>query len=188
MRLPPILPADLNPTQKVLYDDICAGVAKRFDAFETVDAHGSLIGPFNASINYPEVGTASWNLTKAVNAMANLPPGVKEVAILVVGGFFRASYEIYAHSAVAESLGMTLQRISELVANIKPPDLRAEESVAFDVAYSLCRGGPMAEATWKLAISAFGKAGAAQLVYLVAIYAFVSVSLNGFDVPVPAGQ
>ena len=114
-----------------------------------------------------------------------LPVNVKEVAILVVGGFHKASYEIYAHVAVAERLGMPLPRISALVANVKPADLTHDEATAFDVAYLLCRGGALPDATWRLAIGAFGELGAAQLVYLVGVYAFVSTSLNGFDVPAP---
>jgi 4-carboxymuconolactone decarboxylase len=41
------------------------------------------------------------------------------------------------------------------------------------------------EATWRRAVAAFGDLGAAQLVYLVGVYAFVSTSLNGFDVTAP---
>jgi 4-carboxymuconolactone decarboxylase len=185
MRLPLIHPSDLNPAQKELYDDMRAGIATGFSAFRTALDDGTMIGPWNASLHHPGIGKASWELTKAVNAMAILPANVKEVAILVVGGFHRASYEIYAHVAVAERLQMPLTRISSLVANLKPADLAAEEAVAFDVAYLLCRGGALPEPTWRLAVETFGDLGAAQLVYLVAIYTFVSTTLNGFDVPAP---
>jgi len=63
--------------------------------------------------------------------------------------------------------------------------LAADEAVAFDLAYLLCRGGGLPEPTWRLAVEAFGELGAAQLVYLVGVYAFVSTTLNGFDVPAP---
>jgi N-ethylmaleimide reductase len=90
-----------------------------------------------------------------------------------------------AHVAAAERLGMPLPRISALVANVRPADLTHDEATAFDVAYLLCRGGALPDATWRLAVGAFGELGAAQLVYLVGVYAFVSTSLNGFDVPAP---
>jgi 4-carboxymuconolactone decarboxylase len=41
------------------------------------------------------------------------------------------------------------------------------------------------ELTYKTAIMAFGKRGAAELSYLVGLYALVSITLNTFDVPVP---
>jgi len=185
MRLPPIDPTDLDPVQRELYDDMRAGIASGFNAFRTALDDGAMIGPWNASLHHPAIGKASWELTKAVNAMGVLPANVKEVAILVVAGFHRASYQIYAHVAVAERLGMPLARISSLVANLKPADLAADEAVAFDVAYLLCRGGSLPEPAWRLAVEAFGDLGAAQLIYLVGVYAFVSTALNGFDAPAP---
>jgi 4-carboxymuconolactone decarboxylase len=185
MRLPLIHPSDLDPLQRELYDDMRAGIATGFSAFRTVMDDGAMIGPWNASVHHPAIGRASWELTKAVNAMGVLPDSAKEVAILVVGGFHKASYEIYAHVAVAERLGMPLARISSLVANLKPADLAADEAVAFDVAYLLSRGGPLPEPTWRRAVEAFGDLGAAQLVYFIALYGFVSTTLNGFDAPTP---
>jgi 4-carboxymuconolactone decarboxylase len=34
-------------------------------------------------------------------------------------------------------------------------------------------------------VDVFGEQGAMELIYLVGSYCFVSVTLNGFDVPVP---
>jgi 4-carboxymuconolactone decarboxylase len=147
MRLPPIHPSALDPVQQDLYDDMRAGIAAGFNGFRTALDDGSMIGPWNASLHHPAVGKASWQLTKAVNAIATLPVNVKEVAILVVGGFHKASYEIYAHVAVAERMGMPLAKISALVANVKPADLTHDEATAFDVAYQLCRGGALPDAT-----------------------------------------
>lgn len=185
MRLPLLHSWSLLPEQKALYDDIRAGIATNFNAFETESADGALIGPWNASLHHPGVGKASWDLTKAINALAALAPNVKEVAILVVGGHYRAAYEIYAHAATARQAGMSLERISALVANIKPNDLNKDEGVAFDLAYALCRGGPLPEPTYRLAVAAFGELGASQLIYLVGLYSLISMTLNGFDIPVP---
>lgn len=185
MRLPLIPPEDLTPVQKALYDDMRAGIATGFNAFQTERSDGTLIGPWNASLHHPGVGKASWELTKAVNAIAVLPPNVKEVVILVVGGHYRAAYELYAHVAVAERTGMPLKTISALVAGIKSNDLVHDEAVAFDVAYSLCRGGALPEPIWRLAVETFGKLGTSQLIYLVGVYSLVSMTLNGFDIPVP---
>jgi 4-carboxymuconolactone decarboxylase len=46
-------------------------------------------------------------------------------------------------------------------------------------------GGVLPELTYKTAIAAFGQHGAAELSYLVGLYALVSITLNTFDVPVP---
>jgi 4-carboxymuconolactone decarboxylase len=185
MRFPPIHPSALRPDQKELYDDMRAGTATGFSSFRTALDDGSMIGPWNTSLHHPTIGKAFWQLTKAISSFGTVSAIVREVAILVVGGFHKASYEIYAHVAVTEHMGMPPARISALVANVKPNDLTSEEGIAFDVAYSLCRGGPLPEVTWRLAVQAFGEVNAAQLVYLVGLYAFVSMALNGFDVPSP---
>jgi 4-carboxymuconolactone decarboxylase len=185
MRLPPIIPADLTPIQKTLYDDMRAGIAKGFNTFATERSDGALIGPWNASLHHPAVGKASWELTEAVNAIGVLPANVKEIAILVVAGHYRAAYQIYAHVAASERAGMPDTRISAIVANSRASDLTADEAVAFDVAYALCQGGPLPEPTWQLAVDAFSELGASELIYLVGVYSFISMTLNGFDVPVP---
>ncbi|MGO4287483.1 carboxymuconolactone decarboxylase family protein [Bosea sp. TAB14] len=188
MRLPLIDPTDFNPLQRALYDDMAAGIATGFNAFQTMQPDGRMIGPWNVSLHHPAVGKASWDLTKAVNAIGALPANVKEIVILVVGGHYRAAYEIYAHVAVAERIGMPLARISALVSHLKPSDLDEAEGAAFDMALALCRGGPVSEPTWRLAVATLGAAGAAQIVFLVGVYAFVAATLNGFDVPAPAPE
>ena len=49
----------------------------------------------------------------------------------------------------------------------------------------LVAGGVLPEITWKQGVEVFGQDGAAELVYLVGLYCLVSVTLNGFDVPIP---
>jgi 4-carboxymuconolactone decarboxylase len=185
MRLPLIDPSDFDPLQRALYDDMRAGIASGFSAFQTAQTDGKMIGPWNVSLHHPAVGKGSWELTKAVNAIGVLSANVREVVILVVAGHYRAAYELYAHVAVAEGIGMPLARISSLVSNTRPDDLATDEAAAFDMALSLCRGGPVPEPIWRNARETLGDLGAAQLVYLVGVYAFVATTLNGFDVPAP---
>jgi hypothetical protein len=80
---------------------------------------------------------------------------------------------------------MSAQRLATLTADLKPVDLAADESVAFDLAYALARGGVLPEPVYALARETFGQDGLNELIYLVGLYAMVSVTLNGFNVPVP---
>ncbi len=47
------------------------------------------------------------------------------------------------------------------------------------------RGGALPELNDRLAEAEFGAHGVAELVHLVGLYCTVSVTLNGFNVPVP---
>jgi len=185
MRLPLIAPADLSPEQKPLYDDMKTGIASNFNDFKVLADNGALMGPWNPWLHEPVIGKAVWDLTKAMSMQATLPDPVRQIAILVTGAHFDAAYEIYAHIAVAEREKMSATRLSTLCANIKPTDLSAEESVAYDVAFALVNGGVLPEPCYRLAVETFGQHGANELIYLVGLYALVSMTLNGFNVPVP---
>ena len=185
MRLEPIAPGDLTPVQKPLYDDMRKGIASNFNAFIVEREDGALMGPWNPWLHEPRIGKAIWDLTLAMTAEASLSDNVRQIAILVVGARFDAAYEIYAHIAVAEREGMKPERLATLVADLKPVDLAPDESIAFDLAYALVRGGTLPEPIYRLAVETFGQHGTNELIYLVGLYSLVSTTLNGFNVPVP---
>jgi hypothetical protein len=56
---------------------------------------------------------------------------------------------------------------------------------AHDVAARLYAGGPLPGALYRSAVEAFGELGTAELVFLVAQYAGISLVLNAYDVPLP---
>jgi 4-carboxymuconolactone decarboxylase len=185
MRLPLIPPAELSPEQKPLYDAMRKGIASNFNAFKVEREDGALMGPWNPWLHEPQIGKAIWDLTLAMTASAVLPDNVRQIAILVVGARYNAAYELYAHVAVAEKEGMSAERLAALVAGVKPTDLSKEENVAFDFAYALARGGVLPEPLYRLSIETFGQHATNELIYLVGLYALVSTTLNGFNVPVP---
>jgi 4-carboxymuconolactone decarboxylase len=185
MRLPPIAPADLTPEQRSLYDDMREGIAESFKGFVAIRDDGALLGPWNPWLHEPSFGKASWDLVRALADKPSLPKPVREVAILVTGAHFKAAYELYAHVLVGEQRGLSDEKLATIVAGQRPVDLTRDEAIAYDFASALVNGGVLSELTYKTAIIAFGKHGAAELSYLVGLYALVSITLNTFDVPVP---
>jgi hypothetical protein len=190
MRLPLIAPADLTDDQKPLYADMKKGIGSNFNAFLTVAPEGTteagaLMGPWNPWLHEPRIGGAIWELTKAMTMEATLPDRVRQVAILVTGAHFDAAYEIYAHIAVAEKDEMDDATLATLVSGSRPDGLTREEGIGYDVAFALVNGGVLPEPVYRIAVSAFGQHGANELIYLVGLYALVSMTLNGFNVPLP---
>jgi 4-carboxymuconolactone decarboxylase len=98
---------------------------------------------------------------------------------LLCGGLF------FQPSTVALKDVWPTPTFSTIVAGQRPADLTHDEAVAYDVASSLVSGGVLPELCYKQAITAFGEEGTAEFIYLVGLYCMVSVTLNGFDVPVP---
>jgi len=185
MRLPLARPKDLNAEQRTLYDDMRSGIETNLKGFTAIAEDGSLIGPWNPWLSFPKFGGPTWELVKALSSSPKLPRPVREVAILVTGARFHAAYEIYAHVLVAELRGLADEKIATIVAGQRPADLTREEAVAYDVAAALVTGGVLPALTYQQAIAEFGLEGTAEFINLVGLYCMVSVTLNGFDVPVP---
>jgi 4-carboxymuconolactone decarboxylase len=185
MRLPLISPAALTPEQRPLYEDMRQGIEANFKGFKAIGQDGELIGPWNPWLHFPKFGGPVWELVKALSTSPSLPKPVREVAILVTGARFRSAYEIYAHVLVAEARGLPDDKIATIVAGQRPSDLSREEAVAYDVAAALVAGGLLPELTYRQAVALFTESGTAELINLIGLYCAVSVTLNGFDVPVP---
>jgi len=187
MRLALIPPSDMTPEQRPLYDDMKAGISAKYSAFTTIREDGTILGPWSAWLHEPELGTAIWGVTKAMTRFRYLPEVSRQIVILVVGTHFRADYEIYAHSAVARVAGISEQQIKTIIAGKRPSDLSDEAETAYDAAAALLKGGVLAASAYQRAVDMFGQHGVNELIYLVGHYCFVSITLNGFDIPVPDG-
>jgi alkylhydroperoxidase family enzyme len=187
MRLPLIPPSALSDEQRPLYADMRAAIEQKFRGFSAMRADGALLGPWNPWLHQPKFGGPIWELSKAFFA-SSLPSPVREVATLVTGARFRASYAIYAHVLIAEQRGLADDVLATIAAGQRPPNLSREESIAYDIASALAHGGVLPEISYRQAVEAFGEQGAAELIYLVGLYCLASVTLNGFDVPIPEQQ
>ena len=185
MRLELIPPAALHADQRPLYGDARAVIAKNFTGFKAIADNGALIGPWNPWLHWPHYGGPIWELVKALSLSPSLPRPVREIAILVTGAKFHAAYEIYAHVIAAEQRGLSDDTIATIVAGQRPSDLNREQAIAYDLAAKLVEGGSLPQLSYQQAVDCFGEAATAELIYLVGLYCLVSVTLNGFDVPVP---
>jgi 4-carboxymuconolactone decarboxylase len=185
MRLPLVSRADMSDEQTALYGDMKTGIETNFKGFQAIDADANLIGPWNPWLHFPQFGGPVWALVKALASSPKLPKNVREVAILVTGARFRSAYEIYAHVLVAELRGLSDDKIATIAAGQRPGDLTREEAIAYDTAYALVSGGLLPQLNYDQAKATFGEQGLAELINLVGLYCCVSVTLNGFDVPVP---
>lgn len=185
MRLPLIPPDRLDDVQRPLAADMRDGIDRSFQGFTAKAPDGTLLGPWNPWIHYPRWGGPVWELVQALAGRPTLPKPVREVAILVTGARFDSAYELYAHILVAEARGLDEDTIATIAAGQRPANLPRDCAIAYDVAAVLAGGRVLPELNWRQAVDAFGQEGAGELIYLVGLYAMVSVTLNGFDVPVP---
>jgi alkylhydroperoxidase family enzyme len=188
MRIPLLKPSELNVAQKAVYDSIREVADVAFTNFKFMKADGALIGPFNAMVQFPQFGGAAWAMNKTMYDNTKLPQSVLQVCVLVTGSRMKGRYQIFGHEQLAADAGVSPRKIATLAAGQRPADLTQEESVAFDVAYALNQGGPIAESTYRAGEAVFGREGMAEIIYLVGTFHLVAVILNGFDVSVPGRE
>lgn len=188
MRLLPLPPESLSPELLQVHEGITRLVSKSQRHIEILDANGGLIGPFTAFMHFPRFGIPAAIFQRTLSTESRLPPKIREVTILTVGAHFNARYELYAHELTGADVGLSPTQVSTLASGGCPADLNEEEAIAHRVAQCLLQGRILPGSTYDLAQRLLGPDGVGELAYLVGGYCLISVLLNCFDVPVPAGD
>ena len=189
-RLPLLGPGGLEEDQQQLYDLLDAQFipwATR-NGFEGKTPDGELIGPFNPLLYSPQLNMGYVQLTNAEAGHTHLDKRVREVVILTVGAVWQAHYELYAHTAVARTVGIPDAAIDALLAGDSSDQLTADEQVAHHFAHQLATQHTVDPDLYREAETAFGRPGLVDLVYLIGMYLFTCSLLNAFEIPAPSGD
>jgi 4-carboxymuconolactone decarboxylase len=189
-RLALLSPDKLDSDQKALYDhvqDTMVPWANK-SGFKADTYDDRLIGPFNAMLRSPVLSKVVQAVTTTESQETSLGKKVREVVILTVGAVWQCAYELYAHAAVAKSVGHDAATVQALVAGQKPASLTQEESVAYDFTHRLATTHHIDAELYEQAIVTFGEKGVVDMIYLASQYMMVSGLLNTFAVPAPSVQ
>ena len=186
-RLPLIDPRTLSGDQRTLYDTLRSSLVTWADAsgFRGMTDDGKLIGPFNPYLYSTGItpGFLAW--MQADSAHTTLDKQTHEVVILTVGAVWRSPYELYAHSAVARTVGLSEQVIEGLCRGETPAELTPGQLVAHRFARQLTREQHVDDDLYREAENQFGSATLVDLVYLVGLYLLTCALLNAFEIPRP---
>ena len=176
-------PADLDAAGAALREAIASG-PRVSGPFPIVEADGSLNGPFGLMLHAPAVGGALSSLGEAIRYGSSLDGRLREIAILAVGATRRSDYEVWAHERVAAAMGFSTDEIAALVdGSWTSHDER--ESVTYEVAVELARGGDLSEHSARDLVAVLGEAGAVELVTLVGYYCTLAMLLQSFGITAP---
>jgi len=185
-RLPLIDPNKLEGDQKKLYEQMHSTLIPWADAngFKGITPDGRLIGPFNPYLYSPiTVGFLEW--MQADSKHTSLTKRVHEVVILSTGAVWQSPYELYAHSAVARTVGLPEGAIEALVKGESSDELSPEEQIAHRFARTLTLDRRVDVPLYQEAKDAFGERGLVDMVYLVGMYLLTCALLNAFEIPRP---
>ena len=186
-RLPLLLPNALNPSQSALHERLMTDQIPWAEkaGFQAALPDGRLLGPFNALLYNPAVGQAYLDYFAAEKKTTSLTERTHEIVILAVGAAWGSAYELYAHTAVGKSVGLTDAEIAAVRAGQTPHTLSELEASAYEFTRQLATDRRVDAPTYAWAQAAHGEKGLVDIVMLTGLYLTTCALLNAFQVSVP---
>ncbi|MDT7744413.1 MAG: 4-carboxymuconolactone decarboxylase [Actinomycetota bacterium] len=185
-RLPRNETLDLDDDQRALAEQI-RGRSVRWaerSGFAATDDQGGLLGPFNAFVLRTGQAQGFNQWVQHDQRHSSLPAPVREVVILTVGTAWDADYEVYAHVAVARSVGLS-EAVIDGIRTGSAEGITGDELTAHRFTDQLVRTHRVDDETYAAAEQAFGRDGVLDMVHLIGMYLATSALLNAFEVPAP---
>ena len=150
---------------------------------------GGLAGPFNAMLYAPPVGHALQELGAAIRFRSELPPRIREMAILAVAQVWDSAYERASHEPIGREAGLTDEEIEALRGGADPGFADKQEQAAYAVLRALTGLDPntadLDDEEYGTAVAALGERALVELSTLVGYYATLALQLRIFRVPAP---
>jgi alkylhydroperoxidase family enzyme len=188
-RLPWYSPSELTESQYAVYEAIVLGArSKGPQAFRLVDDEGRLEGPFNAMLVNPKVAMSVQAVGAAVRFESLLSDRAREIAILRLASLEQCDFEWYAHERVGLKNGLTEEELGVLKRGSFPSTFDPEEVLVGEVVTSLQSTRALSDELFSKALEILGLTKLADVITLVGYYQLLSLSVNAWHVPLPAGE
>lgn len=175
---------ELSDAQAAVWDSI---TDSRGTGVQLVE-DGSLLGPFNAFVHVPEVGRRLSSLGALLRFRTSIERRLSEIAICTVGAHWRSEFEFWAHAPMAVGEGVDPAVLDALRDGQVPTFERDDERIVHAVAHQLLVDRRVDDATFAAGEALLGETGMVELAALVGYYCTISMILNLFEVPLPAGS
>jgi 4-carboxymuconolactone decarboxylase len=145
----------------------------------------ALIGPVGIWLNNPELARRAASLGLYIARQLSLPRALREIAILVTARVWTSQYEWYEHSKLAKSAGIKQEVVDAIKRHQRPEFESRQQQIAYDVSRSILERHVIDDALYAEAVDSIGEAQLLELIALLGMYTFVSITLNAFQVPIP---
>jgi len=187
-RIPRLRPTDLDDEQQALYASIVGGPrTKGAQLFTVVAEDGSLNGPFGLMLHVPHLGKPLEDLGAALRYRSGLSAREREIAILSVAATTRSSFEMFAHSLVGRSVGLTAGEVHAL-ATAEFTSVDPREVCAARVCTQLVHDPQPDASLWDQAAARFSAQETLELIALAGYYRTISQMMEVFGVTADSGR
>ncbi|WP_237478333.1 carboxymuconolactone decarboxylase family protein [Lichenibacterium dinghuense] len=174
-RLDDIDPATLPPEGRRVYDAILAG------------PRGVVEGPLRVWVNSPGLADKAQALGAFCRYGTSLPARLSELAIVVTGAHWRAGFEWAVHAPIALAAGLDPEVVEAIRLGREPGFAAADERAVYRFAVELLRDRRVSDETFAGAVAELGRVGVVDLVGVLGYYGLISMTIQAFEVPLPAG-
>jgi len=167
--------SELDAEQQRVWNDCTAG------------PRGSVPPPVHMWLRSPGLADHAHRLGAHVRFGTGYSQRLTEIAILVTARYWTAQFEWSAHVRLAERAGVPSEIIDAISERRRPHFTDKDDELVYDFCDTFYRNHAVDDATYARLRERFGEKGVVDLAGLIGYYSFVSITLNTFEVPVPAG-
>jgi len=157
-------------------------------AQKVASSRGAMRGPFVPALHSPGILRAIEATGAYVRFHNSLSDDLKELATLVVGRFWGAQYEWYAHARLAVQAGVDPAVVDAIRKGEAPEHLSPAQAAVYNFCVELNGTHGVREATFEAVESRFGTRGVMDLIGICGHYSMISMILNVAQVPTPDGS
>lgn len=157
-------------------------------AQKVAGSRGAMRGPFVPALHSPGVLRAIEATGAYVRFHNSLPDDLKELATLVVGRFWGAQYEWYAHARLAVQCGVDPAIVEAIRKGEAPNSLTPAQEAIYNFCVELNGTHGVHDQTFAAVASRFGTRGVMDLIGICGHYSMISMILNVAQVPTPDGS
>ena len=165
----------LNPEQRRIWDDCKAG------------PRGSVPPPVHVWLKSPNLADNAHKLGAHVRFGTGFSQKLTEIAILMTARYWTAQFEWAAHVRLGLQAGLSQEQIDAIAARRAPQFSDPDDQLVYDFCRDYYDDHRVDDATYERVVRRWGDQGIVDLAGLIGYYSFVSVTLNTFEVPIPAG-
>lgn len=167
--------AGMTLEQRRVHDAIVAG------------PRGVVEGPLKVWLSSPGLAATAQQLGAFCRFGTSLSPRLSELAILITGEFWRAGFEWAMHAPIALAADISPAVVEAIRSGATPDFARSDEKAVYDFCVAVHRQHGVDAQTYARAVAELGDTGVVELVGILGYYTLISMTINVFEVPLPAG-